>query len=214
VLVLCAYAAPLEAGPLPREPVPDGVEFLELGVGKVASTLALTRRLGFGTRPDLVLLFGLCGAHVGAQDPLSVGNLCLVSEDCLADEGVQTELGFRSTVELELSASLGCYMDREHTTRASSLLGGLPQVKASTVSTCSGSDVVAKELLARTGSQVESMEGAAVGMVCQQFDTPIVQLRCVSNFTGNRGRGSWDIRGASEKVQEAVRRLLRGPWMS
>ena len=212
--VLCAYAAPVEAGPLPREPAPDGAEFLELGVGKVTSTLTLTERLSGGTRPDLVLLFGLCGSHASAPGSLTVGDLCLITEDCLADEGVQTELGFRSMVELGLSTSLDCTMDPRLTTQAGSILAAVRQVKGSTVSTCSGNDVVAKALLTRSGAQVESMEGAAAGIVCQHFKTPMVQLRCVSNYTGDRGRGSWDIRSASEKVQEAVRQLLRGPWLT
>ena len=70
--ILCAYAAPSEVGSLTTE-LPEE-EFLELGVGKVQSATTLTRRLYQRPDPDLLILFGVCGAY--SSSALGVADLC------------------------------------------------------------------------------------------------------------------------------------------
>jgi futalosine hydrolase len=197
VHVLYVYAAVAEAGPLPAELSGDDAEFLETGVGKTASTFVLTERLQRGPAPDLVVSFGVCGAH----STLRVGDLCLVGTDCLADEGVQTRTHFLDLLKSSFA------MDEALTAHLAELLGGLPIVAGSTVSTCSGEDSVAKALVERTGAVVETMEGAAIALVCRRSGVPMVQLRCVSNRTGDRERGGWDLVTACANLQSAVRRI-------
>lgn len=203
--VLCTYAAPIEAGPLPGEGLP--VEFLELGVGKTAATRTLTLRLA-SSPPDLVLLFGVGGAY--RDQGLEGGDLCLVTEDRLADEGVATESGFLGLDELELGIIGPFEMDREHTDSIARHLGIEQRVHGATVSTCSGTQARAEDLVARSGAVIESMEGAAVAFVCERAGTPLVQLRCVSNFAGDRAQGAWDLEGSASILQAAVRRLAKG----
>ena len=203
--VLYAYAAAIEAGPLPSEFDAD-VEFLELGVGKTASTFVLTERLQREPKPELLVLFGVCGVHAGAA--LEVGDLCLVSVDCLADEGVQTETGFVELEQLLLQREFE--LDLVQTARAAAILAGVPVVKGSTVSTCSGNDATARDLAERTGAATETMEGAAVALVCRRSSVAMVQLRSVSNRTGNRELGGWDLAAACTSLQGAVRKLIAG----
>lgn len=203
--ILCAYAAPIEAGPLPGEGL--AVEFLELGVGKTAATHSMTLRLAEST-PDLVVLFGIGGAY--RDHDLKGSELCLITEDRLADEGVATETGFLDLDELSLGTNGPFEMSPQHTDRVASLLGIERLVHGATVSTCSGTQSRAEGIAAQSGAQIESMEGAAVAFACRQADVPLVQLRCVSNFAGDRAEGSWDIEGSTTILQSAVRQLARG----
>jgi futalosine hydrolase len=81
-------------------------------------------------------------------------------------------------------------------------------VRGVTVSTCSGVDSRSRELHRRTGADVESMEGAAVAYVCQKAEVPLLHVRAISNWTGDRDRGEWNLGAACDALERAVRRLL------
>ena len=203
--ILCAYAAAIEAGPLPQEGLE--AEFLELGVGKTAATRSITLRLAQEC-PDLVILFGIGGAYPGS--PLQVGDLCLLTQDALADEGVATDQGFSDLDELALGTVGPFQMDPTHTSAIATMLGLEVETRGATVSSCSGSEQRARELATRSGAQVESMEGAAVAYACADAGVPMVQLRCISNFAGDRAQGCWDLEGSTATLQETVRQVVRG----
>ena len=83
-------------------------------------------------------------------------------------------------------------------------------MQGATVSTCSGMPAASMAMARRTGAQVETMEGAAVAIACQHLAVPLVQLRCVSNYTGDPK--SWQLEMAAGRVQEAVLDLLNRDW--
>jgi futalosine hydrolase len=198
---LYVYAAPREGQPWASDP-----RTLALGVGKVAATLALTRRV-LEQRPEAVVLFGVAGAHPGGPE---IGRACLVTTDWLADEGVEVPGGLLSLEDLGLGVRGPLLADAALTDWLDACLGGgLPRVVGATVSTCSGTDARAAALVAACpAAAVESMEGAAVGAVCIALGIPWAQLRVVSNRTGDRARGGWDLPGALARLHEAVARLL------
>ena len=180
-----------------------------LGVGKVAAAVALAGRIA-AARPAVVLLFGVAGAYPLRHRPgaaLAVGDLCLVGADRFADEGVIAPDGFRDLMQLGLGEVGPFAADRERTAMAARALG-VPVVDGATVSTCSGTDAQSALLAARTGAAVETMEGAAAALVCARAGVPFVQLRAISNLTGDRTRGGWDLERAVAAVQRAVRALL------
>lgn len=181
---------------------------LELGVGKVSAACRLTAALHV-QRPDRVLAVGVCGAYRAAGDGvrLAVGDLCVVASDRLADEGVQTEEGFLDLADLELGDATPIAADAEWTDVIAGRLAA-PIVHGATVSTCSGTDRRAADLLVRTGAQVETMEGAAIGWVCRNAGIPWAQLRVVSNFTGDRKSAQWNLDLAVSRLGDAVNRLL------
>ena len=207
--VLLAYAATIE-GERVSSRFPTA---LRVGVGKAAAAGSLGLALG-ARRPEAVLLFGVCGAyppgHVRGGEALAVGDLCLVGEDALADEGRSTAAGFTSLDGLGLGQSGPFRADLELTLGAAELLGGVAVVRGATVSTCSGTDASSRVLAQRTGARVETMEGAAVALVCEKLSVPLVQVRCVSNYTG--GSGDWQLDLATKRVQEAVFDLLEKGW--
>lgn len=209
---LVVHASPLErASGLP-------LSLHELGVGKVAAAMevySLLIRLESRRPARGVLLIGVAGSYPervrGSAPPVVPGDVCVVASDTLADEGVMTPDGF-----------LDFGKPREHGIRmvdtgpfpASPRMAaeaaarlGCPQVKAATVSTCSGVDALAQGLHARTHADIETMEGAAVAAVCRRRETPLLHLRAISNWTGDRGRGEWDISRAVDALHAALQRL-------
>lgn len=199
--ILWAYAHPKEAEGL------DLPHAIELGVGKIEASLMLTRRLCVRL-PEVVIGFGVAGAFPGRG--LEVGDVCIVEQETLADEGLVTEGGFEDLVALSLASTQRWTADPEWTARAAGVLPEAPRVRGTTVSTISGTDALASAYAARVNAATESMEGAAVARVCEAFDVPWVQVRSISNRVGERGRGGWDLRLAKARLHEAVRALLAG----
>jgi len=197
--ILWAYAHPKEAQGLELS------ESVQLGVGKVEATLALTRRLCAGL-PDVVVNFGVAGAFPGAG--LEVGDVCLVTQESFADEGLVTEGGFEDLAQLKLADRVEWSADAVWAKRVADLLDEVPAVRGTTVSTISGTDGLAQAYADRVQPAVETMEGAAVARVCDAFGVPWVQLRSISNRVGDRARGGWDIRLAKTRLHAAVQRVL------
>lgn len=207
--VLYAYAAATE-GEAVANRLP---ETLEIGAGKTSSAAAMTERLCKESHVDLVCLFGVCGAYPEADPPLEVADLCMVGSDLLADEGLSTDGGFADLGEMELGTVGPFQMDRRLTARASEFLGDVPVVRGATVSTCSGTDARSRTLQKRTGAHVETMEGAAVALACERLGVPMVQLRCVSNRTGDRRQADMDLPRAIARLQVVILKLAEKGWL-
>ncbi len=175
-----------------------------IGVGKAVAAMRATELL-VSQRPAWLLLVGVCGVYPGAG--LAVGDLCVVGEDRLADEGVGLAGGeFRGIAAMGLGDE-GPFRGDEDRGRALAVRLGIREVAGATVSTCSACDERSRALAGRSGAAVETMEGAAVMMVCQHLGVPAVQLRAVSNRTGEREAAGWDLHGSLRALHAALRAL-------
>lgn len=201
-----ACAAPIERAGL------DDVAVLELGVGKTAATMTLTARLQ-QRRPVGVLLFGVAGAfparHRNSRPPVGPGEVGVVTADVFGDEGVDTPAGFRGLTAMGLG-DCGPFRGDESLQQAAARRLDVPLLRGVTVSTCSGTESASRCMFERSGADVETMEGAAVACVCQHLGVPLIQLRAISNWTGDRNHGAWNLAVAVQRAQAAVRRLLSG----
>lgn len=201
-MVLLAYAAPREGqGAVAALVGHSQVDFVEVGVGKTSAASHLTERLLRGPTVDYVLAFGVCGTHRGRE--LAVGDVCLVAEDQLADEGVETPDGFLALDTLRLG-SVGPLLPDPARTRAWADALGVPTVRAATVSRCSGTDGLAHALVERTNTTIETMENGAVAWVCARLGVPWIGLRAVSNYTGDRDRQAWQLDLALDRLTRAI----------
>ena len=82
-----------------------------------------------------------------------------------------------------------------------------------TVATCSGSDEAAREVVQRTGAVAEAMEGAAVVHAAHRLGVGPIELRTISNTTGDRQQQVWRLDDALAALGSAVREMagiLRG----
>lgn len=205
------YAAPAEGAAL-GEPgardAPNGVA-IELGVGKTAAACALTTAL-VGVSDALVVAIGVCGVHRGAG--LGIGSAVVVAHDRLVDEGVRTPTGFMDLAQLGLGDTEPLLAERARVDAAAAVLGA-PVVGGGTVSTCSGTDGLAAERAARwPDAVIETMEGAAIALVCARLGVPWVGIRVVSNFTGDRDRAQWDLPRALGGLSRACAALRGAGW--
>jgi futalosine hydrolase len=201
--ILWVCAAPREREGAPELPG----RAVELGVGKTSAAMHLMSALG-QARPELVVGFGVAGAYRGGG--LEVGDVCVVVEELLADEGVMTPQGFLSIDALALGDSGPFRASAPHSRRIAAALG-VREVKGATVSTCSGTDAASSELYGRTHAAVETMEGAVIGRVCAELRIPWVQLRAISNRTGDRDEAGWDLDAAIDRLHEALGKLVADP---
>jgi futalosine hydrolase len=213
VLHVCAVEA--EARGLPA-----GEERLITGVGPAAAGARLGRRLGVGPRVDLVFVAGVAGSlptcdpggpATGALDPtsplafpLDVGDVVVIRRTAVVDEGVVTTAGF---VELRALGLPSAPPLRSHDRLRAALAGRVVAARAdaATVSTGSGTDVAAVHTARRLTAAihpdsilpaVETMESAALALACADADVPWIELRAISNRTGDRERGGWDLDAA------------------
>ena len=55
----------------------------------------------------------------------------------------------------------------------------------------------------------EAMEGAATVHAARRLRTPALEIRAISNTTGDRGAQTWDLPQGLSALGEAVRELIR-----
>jgi len=208
-LRLWVHAAPLEGESVAWGPRAHAC----IGVGKTAAAIGLCRALAKGDVTAVVAI-GVAGAHralPAGVDGLAVGDRCLVGTDVLADEGVRHPDGFTDLAGLGLGTIGPWTADAELLALANAVLAA-PVVPAATVSTCSGTDALAFATATRSGAAIETMEGAAIAAVCAAFDVPWIQLRVVSNMTGDRDRAGWDLARAQDELGRAIGELFAAGW--
>jgi futalosine hydrolase len=191
-----------------------GRTVLILGVGKAAAAASLSARLARHSA-KAVVLFGVAGSypvvpHTGRDRALAVGELALVGASTFADEGVATPMGFLDLAQIGIGGAVEFTHDASWLAAAAAILGPLPVVRAATVSTCSGTDELARDRAERSRADLETMESAAVALACRRFAVPLLELRSVSNRTGDRRRAGFEIALACARIADAVAMLVRG----
>jgi len=204
------------------------------GVGKSNAAMCVARGLRGMDEPGAVVLnLGICGvlpAESNSHHPMpapQVGSVVVAEASVYADEGVQTPDGFQDMAGLGFPywagakggascmsvVAEGGLVERVASKLAERVGASVHVGRIATVSTCSGTNALAREIAARTGAIAEGMEGAAVGHAvarCAEGGRQIdfLEVRVVSNTTGDRGKQVWDIKGALTtltRVAEALR---------
>lgn len=216
-----------------RMDIADGWSVLRSGVGKVNGAVCVSQCLAAGGEPGtLVINVGVCGAlprEAAEGGMLPVGSVIVGSASVYADEGVDAgAAGYTDMAALglgywpgALATGSGCSMitaDPEITHGLAHQLwaGGGVRVqlgKIATVSTCSGTDARAQEIARRTGAVAEAMEGAAIGHALTRLRVGahgFIELRVVSNKTGERATQAWDLPGALAMLTRVVTTLRSG----
>lgn len=191
VLVIVAVDAEREALGSACLSSPD-VRVLVSGIGRTnaaaTTAVALAQHPGFRAVINAGIAGSLPGSHLGIGDGV-VATACVYAE-----EGVLTPSGFHDTHSLGFP--LGPFEGNhvpvgEELLKAFAHLGRCAPV--ATVATCSGTDALAHDIMERTGAIAEAMEGAAVVHAALRVGVPGIELRTISNATGDRTMQAWDI---------------------
>jgi futalosine hydrolase len=137
---------------------------------------------------------------------LEIGAAVAATACVFADEGLQTESGFTDCAAMGFpladfpGAAAPVGEDALGVIRPLADAAG----PIATVSTCSGTDALARAVRDRTGALAEGMEGAAVALVARRLRLPMAELRIISNTTGDRSAQRWDLRGALARLSDVA----------
>lgn len=198
------------------------IDLVQCGVGKVNAAICAARI----TDPKLhaaVINMGIAGS-LGPSPP-ALGTTILATSSVYADEGLATPDGFLGldAIGFPLGGTpapaftgSGIPADPDLTLAASHALAALPgqarlAAPVATVSTCSGVDALAAAVFDRTGASAEAMEGAAIAHTLRRLHGDalrFLELRVISNTTGDRTRQKWDIRLALSVLTRCAAALL------
>lgn len=162
------------------------------GIGRTNAAAETTRAILEHGPFAAVLSAGIAGCLPGAG--LELGDVVVASACVYVEEGLVTPEGFRDM--RGLGFPLGDF-DGNVVPVGAALLAALRVSfrvgPIATVATCSGTDAAAEEVVRRTGALAEAMEGAAVVHAARRLGVPAIELRSISNSTGDRARQRWEI---------------------
>ena len=199
-MVVVVVATPIE-GALLQERLVDrhDVRIVVTGVGPVnaahAVTLAIVR-----DQPAAIVVCGIAGAYPGSG--LRIGDVVSASSECYGDLGAASPSGFLDMKALGFAVIDGSppiYNELPMQVFPSTALA-----RFVTVSTCTGTDEMARSIEARTHGAVENMEGAAIAHVAHIHGVPVGEVRAISNLVTNRDTATWQVKTAAIAAQEAV----------
>jgi futalosine hydrolase len=168
---------------------------LVTGVGMVATAIGVTKELAQKDY-DLVVNVGVAGSF---NRSLQIGQVVEVVKDQLSEVGAQDGLQFLTPKEMALPVLTE--------------VEGLPQthltaVSGITVNMVHGDDMAIQKIVHRLNPHVESMEGAACMLACQQAGLPCVQIRAISNYVEKRNKASWNMPLAIANLNKELTQFL------
>jgi futalosine hydrolase len=200
----------------------DGAPVLLLptGMGKVNAAQTMTAVLETCSVRG-VIGFGVAGAYPGSG--LDVGDVALATAAVYGDEGVHAPGGWMSTegIGIPLLDAEGVLRFNEfpldprrvRVARAALAAAGIAASVGPfvSVSACSGTAALGRDMAARFGALCEGMEGAAVAHVCALYGVPFLEVRAVSNHVEDRDLTRWRTADAAAAAQRAVR-VVAAAW--
>jgi len=168
-------------------------KILITGMGMVNTSIQVTKELS-KNKYNLVINIGVAGSF--SQDYV-IGDVVEVVEDNFS------ELGF------ENGNDFGLFSDSEIVTKYSvESKTSLQKVKGITVNTVHGNDQSIDKIVNRLNADVESMEGAAVFKVCNEFSVPCMQIRAISNTVEKRNKENWNIALAIDNLNNQLEKII------
>jgi futalosine hydrolase len=181
-----------------------GLVIVVAGVGRTNAACATTETLVERPDIDAVLSVGVAGALPGGD--LAVGDVLVASSCLYAEEGLLTAHGFApmSSIGFDLGDFEGNAVPVDP--KLLDVLADRFRIgPVATVATCSGTDAAAAEIARRTDALAEAMEGAAVVHAARRRGVPAIELRAISNHTGDRSQQQWDLERGLASLGVAVR---------
>lgn len=174
------------------------IEKLISGVGMVATTFALTRKL-IQESFDLVLNVGIAGSFA---EEIGIGQVVQVLTDRIAELGAEDNDKFLPANQMGLVSTTDIFFV------SSVQVQDLIEVGGITVNRVHGNANSIQRIIKEFDPDVESMEGAAVSFVSSKFEIPWVQIRAISNRVEPRNKENWNIPHAIVNLQTEVEKYL------
>jgi futalosine hydrolase len=183
------------------------IDLVQTGIGKTNAAAGIARAFD-AARHGAIVSIGIGGA-LPVDGELSIGDAVGACASVYADEGLQTPDGFLTCSQLgfPLGAFEGNAVPTDPVMLGRLSDAGMIVRRIATVSTCSGTDALARQVAERTGASVEGMEGAAAAQTALAMGARFAEIRVVSNTTGDRAAQRWDIARAFARLGEIAAKL-------
>lgn len=182
------------------------LDILITGVGLTAATYQLTKKM-LTERPRFVLQAGICGS---LDNYLKPGKIVVVEKESIGDLGVAERGGFTSLF------NLGFVQLNEYPWTNGKLCNNISVLQKTGITIADG--VTINEITTNPQriqfyrnelkANIETMEGAALHYVCLSEKIPFLQLRCVSNYVGERDKSKWELREAIMNLNIELQRII------
>ena len=168
-------------------------ELLITGVGMLNTAISLTQQLSHNNY-DLIINMGVAGSF---SDDLKIGDVVEVVEDTFSELGYEEAEGITAFTEFNLK--------NKFTNQAKTQLS---KVNSITVNTVHGNEESIAVITERLHPDIESMEGASIFQLCEEFNVPCMQIRSISNKVEQRDKNNWDIPLAIHNLNTAVEKII------
>jgi futalosine hydrolase len=183
------------------------LDILVSGIGLTAATWSITRQLTL-KKYDWAVQAGIAGCF---DRQLPLGSVVSIGRDTIADQGVLENKSFHTVFDMKLAPEnrppykKGWLVNphRELLKKA-----GLKQVRGISVNEISTSRARINLLEEKYGAVAESMEGAAFHYACLMGGVPFVQLRSLSNYTGERNKAKWKMKEAILELNKSLEQII------
>ena len=182
-------------------------DVLVTGIGLTAAAYAITRQLQL-KRYDLAIQAGIAGCF---DRGLPLGKVVVIGRDTIADQGVLENKTFNTVFDMKLvPENKFPYTKGWLVNPHKELLKqtGLKAVKGISVNEISTGRGRIQLLEAKYAGVAESMEGAAFHYTCLMEGVPFVQLRSLSNYTGERNKAKWKMKDAMANLNDTLSNIF------
>ena len=183
------------------------LDILITGIGLMATTYALSRQIQL-RKPDIIIQAGIAGSF---HKSIPLGTVVAVKKEIVADLGVVESNTLKTVFNLGLSRpgqfpfSKGWLVNRSEALKKS----GLPLVTGISVNEITTSTQKIKMYEEMFRPVTESMEGAALHYTALMENVPFVQIRALSNFTGERNKARWELKKSITNLNNEVDKFIR-----
>lgn len=182
-------------------------DVLITGIGLTAATYHLTRHFTV-KRPDLVIQAGIAGCF---DKSIPLGTVVAVKQDAIADESVVESKKLKTLFGLGLvSKDQFPYKKGWLVNPGSEMMkrNRLKTVKAISINHITTNKQMIRLYEHTFRPAIETMEGAALHYVCLSENIPFLQVRSISNYTGERDKAKWKMKEAIHNLNKKLIQLL------
>jgi futalosine hydrolase len=175
--------------------IANSIDLLITGAGTPNTVFKLTRHLN-NNKYDGIINLGIAGSF---NKNLKLTDVFEVAFDEFAD------LGYEENGQFYTLENLDFFEESDRKFSADFDLNfKLPKVKGITVNTVSADLLTINQLIIQFNPDIESMEGAAVGLTAKKLNIPFTQIRAVSNYIGERDKSKWELEKAVKALNQFI----------
>ena len=183
------------------------IDVLITGIGLTATSYSLTKQLHL-KRPDIIFQAGVGGCF---DVNILLGTVLAIKQEAIADQSVIELNKLKTLFDLKLVPqhrypfSKGWLINKNEVLKKVKLKK-VRGISTNEITTSKQKISLYKDLF---NPVVESMEGAALHYVCLMEKIPFLQIRCVSNYIGERNKKHWNMQESIINLNNELILLLQ-----